>query len=119
MKKFDIMFCGLGNGLTVCNRASMENGDYKNICHISPAGNITWYVNPGQIPGDDLLRIEHNAHAMEANFRAQLDAMPEIKQYGYLLDRAPASVLLKCLDMKAAALSEKVAYLKSALLPIL
>lgn len=117
MKKFDIMFCSMGNGMTVCNRAVTENGDYKNIAHISPAGNITWYTNPCQVPGDELLRIEHTAHAMEANFTSCLASMPEIKQYSYLLDRAPTSVLLKCLEMKADTLSEKIDYLKSELLP--
>lgn len=119
MKKYDLMFCSLGNGLTVCNRSSVENGDYKNVAHISPAGNITWYEKPGQIPGADLLRIEHNAHTMEANFSAWLDGMPEIRQYDYLLDRAPAAVLLECLNMEGAALSEKIAFLKKAVLPML
>ena len=34
----------LGNGLTVWNRAVEVNGDYQTIAHISPEGEITFYV---------------------------------------------------------------------------
>ena len=44
-KKFDLFMGCLGNGLTVCNKAVMENGDYKMVAHISPAGNIKFYVS--------------------------------------------------------------------------
>ena len=27
MKKFELFICSLGNGLTICNKAVMENGD--------------------------------------------------------------------------------------------
>lgn len=42
-KKYDLMYCGLGNGTTVCNRAEEEHGDYKNIAHISDNGKIKYY----------------------------------------------------------------------------
>ena len=45
MKKFELFICSLGNGLTVCNKAVMENGDYKHIAYISNCGKIKWYVD--------------------------------------------------------------------------
>ncbi len=46
MKKFELFMCCLGNGITVCNKAVEENGDYKSVAHIAECGKITWYVNP-------------------------------------------------------------------------
>ena len=31
--EYDLMFCCLGNGTSVCNRAKEEYGDYQNIAH--------------------------------------------------------------------------------------
>ena len=42
--EYDIGMGYLGNGLTVWNRAVEVNGDYQNIAHISPEGEITFYV---------------------------------------------------------------------------
>ena len=42
--RYDIGMGYLGNGLTVWNRAVEVNGDYQNIAHISPEGEITFYV---------------------------------------------------------------------------
>lgn len=36
--KFELFMCCLGNGVTVCNKAVMEYGDYKHIAHISDSG---------------------------------------------------------------------------------
>ena len=119
MKTFDLMFCALGNGLTVCNRAATEHGDYKNIAHISRAGNIVYFVPVDKIPVDALFRIEHHAHAMEANFKAEFEALPAIKQYQFLLDRAPAPVLLECVGMKEATINEKIDFLWRSLAAVL
>ena len=73
MAKFELFMGSLGNGLTVCNKAAMEHGDYKQIAHISPAGNIKWYGPVGYVPGPALLRIEHTADAMYHNFRTALE----------------------------------------------
>ena len=61
MKKFDLFLGCLGNGITVCNKAIQENGDYKIIAHIREIGKIKWYVNPATVPGDELLKIEYVA----------------------------------------------------------
>lgn len=39
-EKFELFMCCLENGVTVCNKAVMENNDYKIIAHISQCGNI-------------------------------------------------------------------------------
>ena len=72
----------------------MEHGDYKNIAHIANCGKITWYVEPSKIPGDALLRIEHDADAMHANFEKWLDSMPKSMQYEKLVDMVPINIFL-------------------------
>lgn len=73
MANFELFMGCLGNGLTVCNKAVEEHGDYKQIAHISPAGNIKWYIPVSSVPGPDLLRIEHTADAMYHNFKSALE----------------------------------------------
>ena len=43
-QNFKLFLGCLGNGVTVCNSAVMENGDFKMVAHISNEGKITWYV---------------------------------------------------------------------------
>ena len=42
-KKFKLFLGCLEDGITVCNKAVEENGDYKKIAHISDRGNIKFY----------------------------------------------------------------------------
>ena len=82
MKKFELFMGHLGNGITVCNKAVEENGDYKTIAHIANCGKITWYVNPmGYVPSDALLKIEHTANVQHEKWERWLNSMPEIQQY--------------------------------------
>lgn len=37
-EKFELFMGCLGNGITVCNKAVMEHGDYKYIAHIRETG---------------------------------------------------------------------------------
>lgn len=96
-KKFELFMGHLGNGTTVCNKAVMEHGDYKTIAHISPAGNITWYVKPDYVPGSDLLKIERIAEGYEQKARTDLDrdfsANPAGTVYR-MLDRLTVSQLV-------------------------
>ena len=57
--EYDIGMGYLGNGLTVWNRAVEVNGDYQNIAHISPEGEITFYVQ--DLPQSVVKRIEQAA----------------------------------------------------------
>lgn len=87
--EFDIGMGYLGNGLTVWNRAVEVNGDYQNIAHISPEGEITFYVQ--DLPQSVVERIEQAAEREKP-----LDAaLPEFYQ-AYLKTKAdnPSSLLL-------------------------
>lgn len=57
MRKFDIFVGYFGNGATVCNKAVCSHGDYKQIAHISPAGNVKLFVRSGYIPDDAMQQI--------------------------------------------------------------
>lgn len=73
MANFELFMGCLGNGVTVCNKAVEEHGDYQQIAHISPAGNIKWYIPVSSVPGPALLRIEHTADTMRENFKQALE----------------------------------------------
>lgn len=50
------------------DKSRMEHGDYKTVARvIKDTGEIKFFVSPDKIPGDVLLRIEHTAHAIQAN----------------------------------------------------
>lgn len=115
MKNFELFMGCFGNGITVCNKAAEENGDYKQIAHISDCGEIKWYVNPyTYVPGNELLRIEHAADAQGANWEKWFSSMPEIKQYDFLLDHVPHKDFMYIVSHKELDLSEKIEYLKKA-----
>ncbi len=63
-------FFYMGNGATVCD---VDTKALKEIAHISNAGNIKFYTPATKIPGAELLKIEHVAHAHEANTKAWLE----------------------------------------------
>lgn len=113
MKKFKLFMCCLGNGITVCNEAVQENGDYKIIAHVASCGKITWYVDPGAyVPGADLLKIEHAADVQRVSWENWLNSMPEAKQYEKLLEIVPHVVFMHVLHM-SGDMSDKIAYLKN------
>lgn len=58
MGKFELFMGCLGNGITVCNKAVLENGDYKMVAHISSVGMIHFYVKPSYIPEEAMERIK-------------------------------------------------------------
>ena len=97
MENFELFMGELGYGLTVCNKAVMEHGDYKQIAHISPAGNIKWYIPVSSVPGPDLLRIEHTADAMYNNFKSALErdlSADKARTYFRMLNALSVSELL-------------------------
>ena len=87
--EYDIGMGYLGNGLTVWNRAVEVNGDYQNIAHISPEGEITFYVQ--DLPQSVVERIEQAAEREKPKDAA----LPEFYQ-AYLKTKAdnPSSLLL-------------------------
>lgn len=87
--EYDIGMGYLGNGLTVWNRAVEVNGDYQNIAHISPEGEITFYVQ--DLPQSVVERIEQAAEREKPKDAA----LPEF-YLAYLKTKAdnPSSLLL-------------------------
>lgn len=87
--EFDIGMGYLGNGLTVWNRAVEVNGDYQTIAHISPEGEITFYVQ--DLPQSVVERIRQAAEREKPKDAA----LPEFYQ-AYLKTKAdnPSSLLL-------------------------
>jgi len=72
-RKFELFLCCLGNGITLCNKAVEEYGDYKTIGHISNAGNVKLYVNQDYIPVSALYRIEKLSEQMRRRFVKKLE----------------------------------------------
>lgn len=108
MKRFELFMGCLGDGITVCNKAVKENGDYKVIAHIRENGKINWYVDPASyVPGDALLKIEHTANVQSKKWERWFSAMPEMKQYEFLLDRLPLSDFLEITKRKDLDLWQK------------
>ena len=113
MRKFELFLCCLGNGTTVCNKAVEERGDYKTVAHIADCGKITWYVEPRTIPADALDRIKKCADDSAERFDRWLASMPEIKQYGYLLDHVAHADFMHACRMEGE-LTEKIEFLRAA-----
>ena len=104
MANFELFMGCLGHGLTVCNKAVMEHGDYKQIAHISPAGNIKWYIPVESFPGDALLRIEHTADTMYHNFKSALERdinADKARAYFRMLNALSVAELLTFLNTTA------------------
>lgn len=88
-KKFKLFGGCLGNGITLCNMAEIENGDYKTIGHISPGGRITWYVDENyiqSIPAADYIKIIDWSTGAKKEFRQQWFRIPELDRYFKILD---------------------------------
>lgn len=86
--KFELFGGCLGNGTTVYNKAVMENGDYKKICHISNAGTIKWYIsNPSSyVPQKDMETIEKWSRSARKSFLESWNKLPDIRKYGICLN---------------------------------
>lgn len=109
MKKFELFMANLGNGTTICDKAV----DYRIIGHIAECGKITWYVNPANyVPDDALLKIEHCANAHYENWKNWLNSIPQERQYGILLDKVPANIMLYAMNLDGD-LTQKIEYLKN------
>lgn len=114
MKKFELFMGYLGNGITVCNKAVMEHGDYKYIAHIRETGKIKWYVKDGYVPGDVLLKIEHIANVQAEKWEKWFSTMTETKQYEYLMNRIPLKDFLEIIDRKDLDMWQKIQIAKLA-----
>lgn len=116
MKKFELDMCWLGGGITVCNKAVKENGEYQQIAHISYTGNIRFYVPVTSIPGPDLLRIEHRANAMYEKAKQTMErdiAVNRAVAYYRMSNALPYSVFMQfCHDTDGESDEAKIEKLK-------
>ena len=91
MKKFKLWMGCLGNGITVCNSAVEENGDYKHIAHISDNGKIKLYVSESYIPVEAMQKIEQAAAEQRKTFLNEWNKQSDIMKYEKLLDMCSLS----------------------------
>ena len=111
-RNFELFMCCLGNGITVCNKAIMEHGDYKHIAHISNSGKIKYYVSEGYIPVEDMQRIEQTAAEQRQEFITRWNKLTVIQKYEKLLDRLTISEFVEATKDKKNTLTDKVKYLE-------
>ena len=113
MKNFKLWMGCLGNGITVCNSAVEESGDYKHIAHISNNGKIKLYVSENYIPVEDMQRIERTAESKRKTFLNEWNKQPNIRKYEKLLDMCSYSDFMEIAHNKEITLAEKVKQLEA------
>lgn len=86
--KFDLGLYCLGNGITVCNRAVKENGDYKIVAHISNSGKIKYCVDLSYIPEYAILRINECSETIKNEFAAAFNRYNKERQYSILMENS-------------------------------
>ena len=107
-RKFEMFMGCFGNGTVIANKAVMENGDYKNVCWISPAGNIKWYVDMGYVPEEDRKRIFEVAMQGKRSFTEWFNNLTIEKQYSQMLnDTSPVAMEL-LFDKSGLSMEQKV-----------
>ena len=106
--KFELFMGCLGNGITVCNSAVEESGDYKHIAHISDNGKINLYVSENYIPVEDMQRIERTAAEQRKTFLNEWNKQSDISKYEKLLDMCSHSDFMEIAHNKEITLAEKV-----------
>lgn len=99
-KKFELFMGCLGNGITVCNKAVMEYGDYKKVAHISPEGEVTWYVAPGYAPFEAVEKIRREADIQRNKYEAWWQSLSPEKRYQIELERMSPAELVENLKRK-------------------
>lgn len=99
-KKFELWFGCLGNGITVCNKAVEEHGDYKYIAHIGEDGTVSWRVDKSYVPPEDMVRIEAEAAACRRKYQEWWNSLPEAEQYRRTLDKMSCSELVEHIKRK-------------------
>ena len=90
-QNFKLFLGCLGNGVTVCNSAVMEDGDFKMVAHISNEGKITWYVGEDYPPADALASIRACAEQERVKYETWLNGLSPAARREYQLERLPAA----------------------------
>ena len=113
MKNFKLWMGCLGNGITVCNSAVEESGDYKHIAHISDSGKIKLYVSKSYIPVEDMQKIEQTATEQRKTFLNEWNKQSDIEKYEKLLDMCSLSDFMEIAHNKGITFAEKVKRLET------
>lgn len=85
-KKFELFLGCLGNGTVVCNKAVMENGDYKTIAHISEHGVIKFYVPESYVPDEAMQKIKTVAARDKEKFLEKWNKKSTLGKYEYMME---------------------------------
>lgn len=94
-RNFKLFLGCLGNGVTVCNSAVMEDGDFKKVAHISNEGKITWYVSEDYPPADARKSIRACAEQERVKYETWLNGLSPAARREYQLERLPLPELLE------------------------
>lgn len=94
-QNFKLFLGCLGNGVTVCNSAVMEDGDFKMVAHISNEGKITWYVGEDYPPADALASIRACAEQERVKYETWLNGLSPAARREYQLERLPPPEFLE------------------------
>lgn len=94
-QNFKLFLGCLGNGVTVCNSAVMEDGDFKKVAHISNEGKITWYVGEDYPPADALASIRACAEQERVKYETWLNGLSPAARREYQLERLPLPEFLE------------------------
>ncbi len=113
MKNFKLWMGCLGNGITVCNSAVENNGEYKYIAHIGNSGKIALYVPKSYIPVEDMQIIERAAAEQRKTFLNEWNKQSDIRKYEKLLDMCSHSDFMEIAHNKEITLAEKVKQLEA------
>lgn len=102
-EKFELFGGCLGNGITVCNKAVMEDGDFKRVCHISAEGEIKWWVPQSYCPADALETINKWAAEEKRKYEKWFESIGAEKRYAIRLDRMKPGELIDYLAKQREA----------------
>ena len=94
-RNFKLFLGCLGNVVTVCNSAVMEDGDFKMVAHISNEGKITWYVGEDYPPADALASIRACAEQERVKYETWLNSLSPAARREYQLERLPLPEFLE------------------------
>lgn len=107
-QNFSLFIGCLGNGITVCNRAVMEGGDFKHIAHIGENGKITWYVKPDYTPEAEKTVIENAAAELRCKYLEWWSRLSIMEKYGKLLNMLPMAEFLKIIRDRENSMEQTV-----------
>lgn len=97
---FELFRCCLGNGVTVCNKAVIENEEYKIIAHINNAGVIKLYVSENYIPFEAMKIIKADAERLRKTFLNYWNDCTTAQKYEKILYSLPCGKMVEVIKAK-------------------